>query len=93
MDVKCRCGQYARVNMGMEWVCWECRAIDLRGTHEEDWRDFELRAMAKKLGLGLKQGETTQDLATRSRAMFRPLAEQLGDKYANNSTKQSTPPP
>lgn len=90
MGVKCRCGKFAVVNMGMEWVCWDCRAVDLRGTHEEDWRDYELRQMAKKLGLGLKPGESVADHATRAREMFRPLAEKLGDKYANDSTEQRT---
>ena len=87
MDIKCRCGRYARINMGMEWVCWECRAEDLNETHLEDWRDYTLRAKTKELGLELRQGETPQQLTERCRPMFKILAQGLGEKVANSTRK------
>lgn len=87
MDIKCRCGKFARVNMGFEWVCWECRAMDLRGTHEEDWRDYDLRLKAKELGLGKHHNETDREWGSRAREIFKKLDFSLGDLNANHSGK------
>lgn len=77
MDIKCACGKYSRVCVGIEWLCWECRAIVLKNTPEEDWRENELRASAKKLKLGRQSGETDHDIAVRSRVLFKELVKNM----------------
>lgn len=88
MDIKCRCGRYARVNMGFEWVCWECRAKDLYKTHEEDWRDYTLREKQKELSLYKLSSETNEEWVLRCRAMYRSLAQNLDMSIGNDTRKQ-----